>query len=290
MARPVPARKALEADAASSATSIRVIDALDIAEVARRTGLTSRALRFYEARGLVAPLRTGSGRRCYGPNELERLNQIVALKRAGLTLAQIQRLASRRPPDLPRLIAAQLEALDVQAAELAEARTLLLAVKSRLDRGEPVDVATFCSLIRTGDTAMDHESWKSITDRYFTAEEQAEWAERMAEMPADFDQEAYSRQWRDLSARIEAALPIDAGSAMAQAFVDEWFALLKPFTQVATPGMWNGTVRMYDDMTNWAGQADPGFSKKVWDFIKLATAGRIAAGGAVDGPAGGRKE
>jgi DNA-binding transcriptional MerR regulator len=30
-------------------------ESLDIAEVARLTGLTSRALRFYEARGLVTP-------------------------------------------------------------------------------------------------------------------------------------------------------------------------------------------------------------------------------------------
>ena len=36
-------------------------DSLDIAEVARLTGLTSRALRFYEARGLVDPLRRIEG-------------------------------------------------------------------------------------------------------------------------------------------------------------------------------------------------------------------------------------
>lgn len=56
-------------------------DVLDIAEVVRRTGLTSRALRFYEARGLVAPLRTHSRRRLYGPGELERLNQVVRSRR-----------------------------------------------------------------------------------------------------------------------------------------------------------------------------------------------------------------
>lgn len=75
---------------------------LDIREVVRRTGLTSRALRFYEARGLLAPLRTNSGRRLYGAAALERLNQILALKRAGLTLAQIQRLTARAPIDLAR--------------------------------------------------------------------------------------------------------------------------------------------------------------------------------------------
>ena len=77
---------------------------LDIREVVRMTGLTSRALRFYEARGLVAPLRTYGGRRLYGPSELERINQIVALKRAGLTLAQIGALTLGRKLDLAALI------------------------------------------------------------------------------------------------------------------------------------------------------------------------------------------
>jgi DNA-binding transcriptional MerR regulator len=69
-----------------------MMDSIDIAEVARRTGISARALRFYEARGLLKPLRTASGRRHYGPGELATLHQILALKRAGLTLAQVQRL------------------------------------------------------------------------------------------------------------------------------------------------------------------------------------------------------
>src|ERR1700710_2751191 len=202
---------------------------LDISEVVRSTGLTSRALRFYEARGLLAPVRTASGRRLYGAIELERINQIVALKRAGLTLAQIQRMTARRPMDLARLIDAQLEALEMRQSELTEARQLLLSVKSRIDRGEPVDVATFCSLIRQGDAIMEHENWKKVTDRYFSPEEQARWAERKAEMPAGFDQEAYSRQWAELSARIEAALPLDPAGTEAQAFLDDWQKLLAPF-------------------------------------------------------------
>ncbi len=65
---------------------------LDIGDVARLTGLTLRALRFYEARGLVAPLRTAGGRRVYGSGELARLNAAVALKQAGFSLAEIGRL------------------------------------------------------------------------------------------------------------------------------------------------------------------------------------------------------
>jgi len=243
-------------------------DLLDIREVVRRTGLTSRALRFYEARGLVAPLRTHSGRRLYDAAALERINQIVALKRAGLTLAQIQRLTARRPLDLVRLIDAQLEALAARQTEIAEARALLLSVKSRIDRGEPVDAATFCSLIRQGDAVMEHENWKKVADRYFTPEEQAHWAERMADVPAGFDHEAYNRQWAELGTRIAAALPLDPASAEAQALFEEWQALLAPFKAVATPEMMAGAANLYSRMDEWRGDQQPPFSMEVWNFIQ----------------------
>ncbi|MBV9884743.1 MAG: MerR family transcriptional regulator [Sphingomonadaceae bacterium] len=251
-------------------------DVLDIREVVRRTGLTARALRFYEARGLVRPLRTHNGRRLYGAGELERINQIVALKRAGLTLAQIQRLTARRPLDLGRLIAAQLEALSARAAEIEEAKSLLLAVKSRIDRGEPVDAATFCSLIRQGESVMDHENWKRVTDRYFSEEEKAHWAERMAEVPAGFDQEGYSRQWAELALRIETALPLDPAGAEAQAFYDEWQQLLAPFKAVATSEMIAGATNFYNRMDEWQSEQKPPFSMSVWQFIQAAGTARQA--------------
>src|SRR6186713_503107 len=107
-------------------------DSLDIAEVARLTGLTSRALRFYEARGLIRPLRTASGRRHYGPAELERLHQILAMKRAGLTLAQIQRLTGRRQVDLRSIVEAQIEVLADRQRAITGARALLEEILSRI--------------------------------------------------------------------------------------------------------------------------------------------------------------
>jgi MerR family transcriptional regulator, thiopeptide resistance regulator len=251
-------------------------DFLDIREVVRRTGLTSRALRFYEARGLLAPLRTNRGRRLYGAAALERLNQILALKRAGLTLAQIQRLSARAPIDLARLIDAQIEAIEGRARELEEARALLTAVKSRIDRGEPVDVATFCSLIRQGDAVMEDENWKQVADRYFSPGEQAHWAERGEALPAGFDRQAYGLQWSELGARIEAALPLDPAGAEAQAFYDEWQALLAPFRAVATPEMMAGASHLYDRMDEWQGDQQPPFSAEVWALMQAAGKARAA--------------
>ncbi|MES2058318.1 MAG: MerR family transcriptional regulator [Pseudomonadota bacterium] len=254
-------------------------DSLAIDEVVRRTGLTSRALRFYEARGLITPLRTQSGRRWFGAADLERVHQIVALKKAGLSLGDIKRLFDRKPIDLAALLSAQRDRLADQAREISEATALIDSALSRIGRGEPLDAATLCSLIRDGEKVMTDQAkaWKDVVDRYYTPEQQAEWRNRMADAP-EFSQQAYLDKWRALSTRIEAALPLDPASDTALAFVREWFTLLEPFSRNATPAMWEGSARMYADMDHWDGEVDPGFSKTVWDFISVATAAARAAG------------
>ena len=242
-------------------------DALDIREVARRTGLTSRALRFYETRGLLKPLRTYNGRRLYGRGELERVQQILALKKAGLTLSQIARLTERGSLDLRQLVDAQLKIIEERKAELEEARALLLSIKSRIDRGEPVDAATFCSLIRQGDKIMEAQDWKKVLDRYVSQEEQAHWAERQP--PEGFDQAEYSRKWVDLGKRVEAAIPLGAESPEAQALYDEWQQLLAPFKAVATPEMMRHTKRLYDHIDEWHGEVpNAPFTPEAFRFIQ----------------------
>jgi len=246
-------------------------DSFPIDEVVRRTGLTSRALRFYEARGLISPLRTQSGRRWFGPAELERIHRIVALKKAGLSLGDIKRLFDSKPIDLAALLGAQRSRLAEQADEIAGAMTLIDSALSRIGRGEPLDAATLCSLIRDGEKVMTDQAqaWKDVVDHYYTPEQQAEWKSRLVDAP-EFSQEAYLDKWRALSARIEASLPLDPTSDAALAFVREWLTLLEPFSRSASQSMWEGSARMYSDMDRWQGTVDPAFSKKVWDFINAA--------------------
>lgn len=244
---------------------------LDITEIAHATGLSSRALRFYEARGLIRPLRSEGGRRIFGAGELERLHAIVALKRAGFTLATIGRMLDRPSAALGPMIAAQAKVVEAERATLAETAALLRSIQSRIDAGERIDVATLCSLIRKGN-AMTTTQWKSVVDRHFTEEEQAHWAERMDRLAPDFDQNAYQAQWADLGQRIAAALPMDPDSEAARGFVREWQALLAPFYAVASPEMRAGAVRLHQNRAEWDGQADPGFPSEVWQFIQAAGA------------------
>ncbi|MFN3777267.1 MerR family transcriptional regulator [Sphingomonas sp. Sph1(2015)] len=250
---------------------------LDITEIARATGLSSRALRFYEARGLIRPQRSEGGRRIFGAGELERLHAIVALKRAGFTLAAIGRMLDRPDARLAPMIAVQLAVVEAQRVALGETATLLHSIQSRINAGERIDVATLCSLIRKGN-AMTPTQWKSVVDRHFTPEEQAHWAGRMDALGPDFDQNAYQARWADLGQRIAAALPMDPDSEAARGFVREWFALLAPFRAVASPEMWAGATRLHENRAEWDGQADPGFSADVWQFIQAAGAAMRARG------------
>jgi DNA-binding transcriptional MerR regulator len=207
-------------------------ESLDIAQVARLTGLTSRALRFNEARGLVTPLRSASGRRHYGPAELERLHQVMAMKRAGLTLGQIQKIGAGRQTDLKKLIAAQLRSLDERRHAIEAARSLLTSILSRLDRSEPIDVATFCSLIRQGETVMSAEKWFEDASGFMTEDQLGALRQIKAAVPADFDREAQMEKWNELNERIKAALPLDPASRQAQRFLEERDAMLQPFLAI----------------------------------------------------------
>lgn len=246
--------------------------ALTIGEVAARTGLTERALRHYEAEGLLKPARTSAGRRFYIARDLERLAQVVAFKRAGFTVAQI-RLLIEGKAELATLIDAQLDALKAQMGEIETAVGLLSSVRRKLGEGETLDASTLCELIRTGERTMEDQQWKKVLDRYYTPEEQAHWREKKLEMAnaGGFDQTAYTKAWEDLSRRIEAALPLDPASDKAQNFVAEWNKLLEPFMKVATPEMMKGAANLWSSVSEWEGDVKSPISSRVMAFMREAT-------------------
>lgn len=63
-----------------------------IGEVARRTGLATSAIRYYEELGLVEPAGRVSGRRLFPESTAGRLRAITAARQAGFSLEEIQGL------------------------------------------------------------------------------------------------------------------------------------------------------------------------------------------------------
>ena len=65
---------------------------LSASEAAKRLGVSVKALRLYEQRALIAPVRTPAGWRAYGPGEMARVAEIAALRELGLSLSQVARV------------------------------------------------------------------------------------------------------------------------------------------------------------------------------------------------------
>jgi DNA-binding transcriptional MerR regulator len=129
---------------------------LSPAETARRFGVSIKALRLYEQHGLLQPLRhrngsTGAAWRLYGSDQLARLHQILALKRLGLSLAQIGELLVGEDA-LDPILAFQERVLVKEGKRVARALTLLRKARTRLASGEALSIDDLATL--TQETVM----------------------------------------------------------------------------------------------------------------------------------------
>lgn len=107
-----------------------------IGELARRAGVSERALRYYEEQGLLTPRRRPSGYRVYGDEDVAAVRRIRLLLAAGLSTAQIQQVLpcvvdtdGRLTPDCPELV----EGLVRQRDRIDEAIGELEATRANLD-------------------------------------------------------------------------------------------------------------------------------------------------------------
>jgi MerR family copper efflux transcriptional regulator len=116
-----------------------------IGELARQAGCTVKAVRFYEARGLLPrAARTPSGYRHYGATEARRLLFIRRAKQLGLSLEKIRALVAHlsddeRPgaavrPHLERLLGCELEEIDARLEHLGALREELERVLEGMRR------------------------------------------------------------------------------------------------------------------------------------------------------------
>src|SRR5215471_6908589 len=84
-------------------------------------GVTVRALHHYDRLGLLRPKRTRSGYRLYSVRDVERLEQIVALKFLGLPLREIRAVINRDGRPLTEVLRAQRRALEEKRRRLERA-------------------------------------------------------------------------------------------------------------------------------------------------------------------------
>ena len=203
---------------------------LSTAETAAALGVTAKALRLYEKRGLVTPLRSAAGWRAYGPGALARLHQIIALKRLGLSLAEVGRLLAGKCAGLDAVLAVQEEALATRRAETERALALIRSARGRLARGEALSVNDLTQLTR--ETAMSEQApeWakkmQPMIDRHMSDADKA----RMKAQAGTFDPAEVQAQWDALIAEAKTLVGTDPSAPKAVDLAQRWKAMVRRST------------------------------------------------------------
>ncbi len=169
-----------------------------IGEFARLAGTTVRALRFYEERGLLFPARDAqSDYRVYGPDEVNRLQEILLLRRLGVAVRDVGPMLSGSPEERRATFSAHLLDLRAQRERLD---ALIETVERTLAHEEE------------GSPMTDEEKFEGLKSRMVEDNERrygAEVRERFGDDAAEksarrvlgMSQGDY-REWRDLEGQI----------------------------------------------------------------------------------------
>ena len=123
---------------------------MNISDVAKNTGLTSKAIRFYEEKGLVTPpLRSENGYRSYSQQHLDELTLLRQARQVGFNLEECRELIflfndpSRHSADVKRRTLEKVAEIERHISELQGMRTQLLALADSC----PGDDSADCPII-----------------------------------------------------------------------------------------------------------------------------------------------
>ncbi|KVC72790.1 MerR family transcriptional regulator [Burkholderia ubonensis] len=185
---------------------------LKVGELAKRSGLTVRTLHHYHAIGLLTPsARADNGYRLYDRDDIARLHQIQALRRFGLSLAEIGDYLNQPGAPLVDLVAKQITLLDRQIEQSAQLRERLVRLHAQLAEGTEPELADWLTTLEL----------MTVYDKYFSEEE-------LARMPMYRKSQTGDAEWIALVADVRALY--DAGvppeDERVRALADRWMTLL----------------------------------------------------------------
>jgi Cu(I)-responsive transcriptional regulator len=104
---------------------------MNIAEAARRAGLTPKAIRFYEAQGLLRPNRAANGYRAFGDADVHTLRFLKRARDLGFSVEECRALLAlyhetgRSSAEVKKLAENRVAEIDRRLADLASIRAAL---------------------------------------------------------------------------------------------------------------------------------------------------------------------
>lgn len=250
-----------------------------IGELAQQTGLTIRALYYYDEIGLVsASERTGSGHRRYTEADLRRLYRVRALRQLGLSLAEVAAVLDRsadEPGMLRDVLVAQLAELDRRARRIGRLRQQISGLVARFDDAGMPDPDQFLTTLEM----------ISMTDRHFTPEQQERLVRRRDEL-GQTAVDALKSEWIALAGKLRKHQQdgVSVADPRVQALTERWdeigatFHDGDPQLTAAADAMWQAHAAKFSaDISGklgWPGADD------MADLVAYVQAARQARQGA----------
>ena len=242
--------------------------------------MTVRALHHYDRMGLLKARRSESGYRLYSDRDLERLEQIVALKFIGVPLVRIRHLLERKGEPLVRALRAQRRALEAKRRLLDRAIAAIREAERSL-RSEQAPQSEALKKIIEVIVMQEKQNW---TDQYASDAARAKIAARRKLWSPGL-QERVSRQWIELIGEVQAAVDHkeNPAGAHAQELARRWKSLVEEFTG-GDADLTQTVKDVWADRANWPEEAkrqtEPfRITPEVWGFIR----GAMGAKGGVRG-------
>ena len=202
----------------------------NIWKLGERTGLSVRALRYYEEIGLLVPSgRTESGHRLYAEEEVMRLQQIASLRSLGFSLAEIREFL-----DAPNFSPGRV--IELHVARIRERIDLERKLCNRLEAVAARLASTRGSaeVISTGEfieTVMEVTKMSERIEKHYTPE-QLEQLERRRQELGEERVRAVEAEWPVLmeQVRVEMEAGTDPADERVQKLARRWMELVEEFT------------------------------------------------------------
>ncbi|MPY67910.1 MerR family transcriptional regulator [Deinococcus sp. SDU3-2] len=200
---------------------------IKIGELARRTGLTIRTLRHYDALGLLKPSgRTRAAYRLYSPTDLTRLLHIQSLKTLGLTLPEIGRALDDPAYDAQEALRQHIEVLETRITQERQLVRRLRALQGAAEVGW-TEVAQTIALTQRIARQVGHfmQAAQDIAGQLSLSEEQLQ---SLQNQPRDAGSDDWETLLIDVFTALEVSLP--STSPEAQTLATRWQQLVRQTT------------------------------------------------------------
>jgi DNA-binding transcriptional MerR regulator len=169
---------------------------LKVGELAERAGLTVRTLHHYDSIGLLRPsARSDAGYRLYNRDDVARLQQIQALRKFGMALADIGAYLDSPGGSPLVIIEQQLASLDRQIIDATHMRQQLQRVHAQLSKGETPDLSTWLTTLEQ----------MTMYEKYFSKQD--------LDQLVRFRSNASQEEWRKLVGEVQQLM--DSGAPPA---------------------------------------------------------------------------